>query len=108
MATTEPLCGNCGYNVRGLTTFICPECGQDLRDVGIVRVSDVDARFPLWIKLVTFVVIWFLCGTLVGRALEQNRFSQDILKIWIAVWSALMVVGILMVILMHRRRGPQR
>ncbi len=28
-------CGKCGYNVTGLPTFICPECGSDLRDVGI-------------------------------------------------------------------------
>ena len=30
-------CGQCGYAVRGLTTFVCPECGADLRQVGIVR-----------------------------------------------------------------------
>ena len=33
---TEPSCGNCGYLVHGLTTFTCPECGSDLREVGIV------------------------------------------------------------------------
>lgn len=32
---TEPSCGQCGYAVRGLTTFTCPECGADLREVGI-------------------------------------------------------------------------
>jgi len=32
-----PTCGHCGYAVTGLTTFICPECGSDLRAVGIVR-----------------------------------------------------------------------
>jgi class 3 adenylate cyclase len=32
-----PTCGHCGYAVTGLTTFICPECGRDLRVVGIVR-----------------------------------------------------------------------
>ena len=29
------VCGKCGYSVRGLTTFTCPECGSDLREVGI-------------------------------------------------------------------------
>jgi hypothetical protein len=33
--TTSSACGNCGYEVRGLPTFICPECGCDLREVGI-------------------------------------------------------------------------
>ena len=32
----EPSCGECGYNVYGLPTFTCPECGADLRAVGIV------------------------------------------------------------------------
>ena len=36
-AVTQPVCGHCGYFVRGLTTFFCPECGSDLREVGIIR-----------------------------------------------------------------------
>lgn len=28
-------CGRCGYSARGLTTFTCPECGSDLREIGI-------------------------------------------------------------------------
>ena len=30
------VCGKCGYNVTGIPTFTCPECGSDLRKVGIV------------------------------------------------------------------------
>jgi len=30
-----PVCGHCGYSVLGLTTMTCPECGGDLRTVGI-------------------------------------------------------------------------
>jgi hypothetical protein len=33
---TEPSCGQCGYCVRGLESMTCPECGSDLRVVGIV------------------------------------------------------------------------
>ena len=29
-------CGRCGYDVRGLPTPRCPECGGDLREVGVV------------------------------------------------------------------------
>ena len=32
---TIPSCRACGYAVKGLPSFICPECGSDLRDVGI-------------------------------------------------------------------------
>jgi len=35
-AVTDAVCGRCGYNVSGLPTFTCPECGSDLRGVGIV------------------------------------------------------------------------
>ncbi|MCX5659841.1 MAG: hypothetical protein NTW19_08985 [Planctomycetota bacterium] len=28
-------CGKCGYLVRGITALNCPECGADLREVGI-------------------------------------------------------------------------
>lgn len=32
-----PVCGHCEYPVQGTPTFICPECGSDLREVGIER-----------------------------------------------------------------------
>ena len=32
---TIPSCRACGYAVKGLPSFICPECGSDLREVGI-------------------------------------------------------------------------
>ena len=39
MATPDDarLCGRCGYDVRGLPTAVCPECGGDLREVGTRR-----------------------------------------------------------------------
>ena len=33
----EMSCGGCGYAVRGLKALNCPECGADLRKVGINR-----------------------------------------------------------------------
>jgi len=33
----EMSCGGCGYAVRGLESLNCPECGADLRMVGITR-----------------------------------------------------------------------
>jgi hypothetical protein len=38
-SVTQPACGNCGYFVRGIAGFTCPECGQDLREAGIVTPS---------------------------------------------------------------------
>ncbi|HEY2588079.1 MAG TPA: hypothetical protein VGI81_20215 [Tepidisphaeraceae bacterium] len=31
-----PVCGGCGYSVVGLSRMTCPECGGDLRTVGIL------------------------------------------------------------------------
>jgi rRNA maturation endonuclease Nob1 len=31
----HPRCGGCGYIVIGLPSHICPECGGNLRDVGV-------------------------------------------------------------------------
>ena len=36
-ANGEMSCGGCGYAVRGLEALNCPECGADLRKVGINR-----------------------------------------------------------------------
>lgn len=40
----EMSCGGCGYSVRGLETLNCPECGADLRMVGINRGSGGGSR----------------------------------------------------------------
>ncbi len=32
----QPSCGSCGYAVAGLEAMRCPECGSDLREVGII------------------------------------------------------------------------
>jgi len=34
-AESEPTCGNCGYVVKGLPSYTCPECGGNLGEVGV-------------------------------------------------------------------------
>jgi len=55
---SDPSCGRCGYAVRGLPTFTCPECGADLREVGIVTPghSGMSPRM----RGVLLVLIWTL------------------------------------------------
>ena len=53
---TDPSCGSCGYCVRGLERLTCPECGGDLREVGIVtpgaaRPMGRGAKLALWTAL---------------------------------------------------------
>ena len=45
-AGSDPTCGKCGYCVRGISELICPECGSDLREVGI-RAPGVGAPVQL-------------------------------------------------------------
>jgi hypothetical protein len=46
-AVAQPSCGACGYPVQGLPSFTCPECGKDLRQVGIITPRQ-DALVSLW------------------------------------------------------------
>ena len=39
-------CGQCGYVVRGIASMNCPECGADLREVGIVPPGTGRSRSP--------------------------------------------------------------
>lgn len=54
-ATAEPCCGKCGYSVRGLDSFTCPECGSDLREVGIL--TDDRRRFT---RPIIHAALWTL------------------------------------------------
>ena len=53
----EMSCGGCGYAVRGLEALNCPECGADLRMVGINRGQTGGSR-------VTGIVLTVCCGGL--------------------------------------------
>ena len=48
-------CGACGYQVRGLSGLRCPECGSDLREVGIKNKKEKNG---LLIKIgIAFLVV---------------------------------------------------
>jgi hypothetical protein len=60
-----PTCGHCRYVVRGIASLTCPECGSDLREVGIfvpgmrrgpnttLRVGIFTVAFPIAALLLT-------------------------------------------------------
>lgn len=56
-----PACGNCGYPVAGLNQLTCPECGADLRIVGIVT---PDQRRPR--SIFGAVIGWTLAMLVLG------------------------------------------
>ncbi len=58
-------CGKCGYSTRGLTSFVCPECGCDLRDVGIVPPQSKGiGRGGAIVLVVVGLLMLFVCGGL--------------------------------------------
>ena len=73
----EPSCGQCRYSVSGLDALRCPECGGDLREVGILTPS-MRRRTPVWV----YVLIWSMIvpmpangiSTMIERAL--TTFSR--------------------------------
>jgi len=49
------VCGKCGYSARGLPGLDCPECGSDLREVGIVLPEKKGPQAWVWILMGGFV-----------------------------------------------------
>lgn len=66
-----PACGRCGYCVRGIPGIVCPECGSDLREVGIVTANSRASmstwgRAILWtlaLPLPALAITWLLLVT---------------------------------------------
>jgi len=71
-AGIESFCGKCGYCVHGLKSCICPECGSDLREVGILA-----RRGQRWeIRRIIPFVVWtlILCAAAIGTSYPLFRF----------------------------------
>jgi class 3 adenylate cyclase len=83
-AANEPSCGRCGYLVKGLTTFTCPECGSDLRDVGIVSHAPpgvAAARRPrsraaIFFRVVGWKLVLVAILVTVGAALAIDYYDD--------------------------------
>src|SRR5580693_8618461 len=77
----EPSCGHCGYCVRGITSLTCPECGSDLREVGILAPN---MRVPMSkhvralvlivaLPLPAFLVSWLLLSTVLPFSVRHKE-----------------------------------
>jgi hypothetical protein len=54
--TDDPACGNCGYCVRGISALLCPECGADLREVGIIA-PNAHHPLPRYVKAIFWTLV---------------------------------------------------
>src|SRR5687768_14177467 len=72
-------CGSCGYDVRGLSTSICPECGRDLYEVG-VRIPSrrgwlrrcFEVAYPVIAGLAPLLVFGYLASYLCPILVETD------------------------------------
>jgi len=77
-----PSCAHCLYPVRGLTTLSCPECGSDLREVGILTPA---MRHPVspWLAILLWTLglpipALVLTGLLASLAFPvQNQYQEN-------------------------------
>ncbi len=65
----DPSCGACGYLVIGLTTRICPECGNDLSDVGI-RMPGEARPMPRALRAFLFTLVYWALAAIIWPAIE--------------------------------------
>ena len=82
---TEPSCGKCGYCVRGLQSLVCPECGSDLREVGIITPGSVKPM-STWMRLLA----WTLFAPLPALLLAQ--LAAQMITPWQAVTTSRRVI----------------
>jgi hypothetical protein len=61
--TGEPQCNRCGYSIRGLTSWRCPECSSDLLEVGVRGWAQLADRTP---SKFTVGVHWFAACAVIG------------------------------------------
>lgn len=62
--TLDPYCGHCGYGVRGMRNWECPECGKDLHEVGVITPAYRRRR-----RVLLLLGIWTACFAMMGALL---------------------------------------
>lgn len=83
----ETRCGRCRYPVRGLSSFECPECGADLRDVGMIKggAKDGGAKAGLAWSLVAWTLMWIALLLMTVGMFEAAGGVRRLVNFW--VWA---------------------
>lgn len=73
----QPCCGNCRYPVEGLSTFTCPECGADLRGVGILA-PGMRPKHRIFIAemFAAWAVVAVFCGLITAGVVGNSSIGQ--------------------------------
>lgn len=76
VASDLPSCGSCGYSVRGVSELVCPECGADLKVVGILKPGQrrTSVLAGCLMPLVVTIGMWALA--VAGMVLAQRMLPS--------------------------------
>jgi hypothetical protein len=86
--SADPRCGRCGYIVRGISTLRCPECGSDLREVGIVAAR---GGRPSWGPAIALGLLWSL--VVFGTASVLAAAMQQMMPRWVMATHVVSLSG---------------
>lgn len=67
-----PACGKCGYPARGITTVHCPECGADLREVGIKRPGHYTDSAKMFVVALVYSTIFLVVSIVVWNVIDAQ------------------------------------
>lgn len=71
VAADVPTCGRCGYGTRGISSLECPECGADLRVVGIRKPGEGKSLLAGCLMPLAFSFATYLLAILLFALLES-------------------------------------
>jgi len=71
VSDSQPVCAKCRYRMRGWGSPICPECGSDVREVGIITGSARARGFAGQVAVIATVLVG-LASYLVASAMVQQ------------------------------------
>lgn len=73
VSDSQPVCAKCRYRMRGWGSPICPECGSDVREVGIITGSARARGFAGQVAVIATVLVGGrACGQVLDARVRAN------------------------------------
>jgi len=96
-------CPRCGYPVEGLPTWICPECGSNLLEVGILgSKQDLAKRRVLVEAIKAWTIVAVFIALVIADSIESNHASTRFAIIALSTWAATTLIGAGLMALVRR------
>ena len=96
----DAACPLCRYNLRGLTSGRCPECGRALQ----LTIGLVEPRVGAWVTALISMAGAASLGVLALVALARHGLMADGFVVWVAFFYFIAAVPVLFALIVLRRR----